>query len=242
MKQVGTIQSLYRYPVKAMRAEPLKEATLRWTGVEGDRQYAFVKNDSLRTFPWFSARDVSELVLYTPRFANPEKIHESAVIVTTPDGRDLPVDSPDLLEMLTAGRRYSAHLMQLSRGCYDAMPVSLISTATLRQVGHWLDMELDPRRFRPNILLDLEEDVPFGEETWVGRGLVVGHEDSPVRLRVIRRNQRCAVPTIDPETGQRDPRVLKALTDRRDECAAVYAAVEQIGTIRPGDPIFLADG
>jgi hypothetical protein len=46
----------------------------------------------------------------------------------------------------------------------------------------------------PNILVEAADPAPFVEDRWVGCGLRVGG----VRLRVDKRDGRCAVITIDP--------------------------------------------
>jgi uncharacterized protein YcbX len=38
---VGTVDSLWRYPVKSMRGEELEEAFVGFAGVYGDRYFAF---------------------------------------------------------------------------------------------------------------------------------------------------------------------------------------------------------
>ena len=43
---------------------------------------------------------------------------------------------------------------------------------------------------------------------------------------------------LDPETGARDPAVLRSVAQRLDADAGVYATVKVQGTIRVGDPIF----
>lgn len=53
---LGTVVALNRYPIKSMQAEPLVVADLFWTGLHGDRQYAFVKADNASAFPWLTGR------------------------------------------------------------------------------------------------------------------------------------------------------------------------------------------
>jgi uncharacterized protein len=45
--------------------------------------------------------------------------------------------------------------------------------------------------------------------------------------------------TIDPETGQTEPRVLRHVTKAHDGMAGVYAAVLIEGVVRQGDQIHL---
>ena len=45
--------------------------------------------------------------------------------------------------------------------------------------------------------------------------------------------------TMDPETGERDPAVLRQIAKRRDNCAGEYASVVTPGTVAVGDPVVL---
>jgi uncharacterized protein YcbX len=54
---VGRVESLWRYPVKSMRGEELREAYLTAKGVYGDRRYAFLSTGARKDFPYFTARE-----------------------------------------------------------------------------------------------------------------------------------------------------------------------------------------
>src|SRR6188768_4108230 len=99
---VGHVAQLNRFPVKSMAGEPLQVAEIDWQGVEGDRQYGFYFRDSRSRFPWLTGRDVSELVLYSARFADPGAPKTARVKIAAPDGWHGHVDDPELLEWLSA--------------------------------------------------------------------------------------------------------------------------------------------
>ncbi len=235
---VGRVKAIMRYPVKSMRGESLQQAGIYWYGIEGDRRYAFVKSASMNGFPWLTGRDVPEMLLYTPRFLDTANVKESPVDVMTPSGATLPLDSPELLAELTKRSERTIHLIHLSTGCHDAMTLSFLSTTTAEALGQEAGLSLDPRRFRPNLLVELADGSPFGEERWIGSTVQIGEGDRAVRIRVDRRNVRCAMTNIDPDTAERDPRVLKTIVRLRDECAAVYGTAERPGAVRVDDPIY----
>ena len=70
---VGRVDSLWRYPVKSMRGEELAEAYVGFSGVYGDRLYAFRSSASPVGFPFLTGREQEEMILYRPRFRHPEK-------------------------------------------------------------------------------------------------------------------------------------------------------------------------
>ena len=57
MTTIGTVESLWRYPVKSMRGEELNEIFAGYAGVYGDRLFAFESSANRRGFPFFTGRD-----------------------------------------------------------------------------------------------------------------------------------------------------------------------------------------
>ena len=73
MSIIGTVESLWRYPVKSMRGEELDEMFAGYSGVYGDRLFAFRSSASPTGFPYLTAREQHEMLQYRPRFRQPEK-------------------------------------------------------------------------------------------------------------------------------------------------------------------------
>jgi uncharacterized protein len=46
---------------------------------------------------------------------------------------------------------------------------------------------------------------------------------------------------INPDSSERDPRVLKTIVQMRDECAGIYGSVQRIGRACAGDAIYLIE-
>lgn len=244
---VGHVAALYRYPVKSMRGEELDEARLAWQGIEGDRRYAFVQSEDRSDFPWLTARQVPTLVRYAPYFVDAEHPAESAVRVRTPDGLDLPVEGEALLAHIGSLFPRPFHLVHLpEERAMDAAAVSLISTATIAGLGTLIGRELEPRRFRPNILVApnavTEDADPYPEAAWLGRSLVLGEGPAAPRIHIEALDQRCKMVNVAPETGTRGPDDLLAAMVRADRLnAGIYARVERPGLIEVGAPVWLAN-
>ena len=235
--ECGVISGLYRYPVKSMRGESLSEAHLDWHGLDGDRRYAFVRQGANSGFPWFTGRDLSQLLLYTPRFLQPQDLKQSSIVVATPTGHDLPLEAPELAEELQQACGQAIFLFKLGRGAYDSQVLSLMSTASVAALGESAGMNLGSSRFRQNILIETRDGRPFQEEEWLDRVLAFGPDLDGPRIRLNRRIIRCVMINIDPHTAERDARVLKTVAQSRDNGAGIYASVERSGTIRVGDPV-----
>jgi uncharacterized protein YcbX len=220
------VVALYRYPVKAMAAEALESAELGWAGLVHDRRYAFVQSEHRGDFPWLTIRQVPALTTYVPT------VVDGAVTVRTPGGRELDVASGELAGELAGAHGGPVHLMRSSRGLFDAFPVSVISLQTVAAIGALAGRELEPLRFRPNLVIDAPGEE-FPEEALVGRELRIG----AARIRLDVRDERCMVINFDPRTAERDPAVLRTVAQQRDQCAAVYGSCVEPGAVRLGDAV-----
>src|SRR5688572_11751072 len=73
VKTVGTVESLWRYPVKSMSGEALAEAFMGFSGVYGDRCYAFRNSAARKGFPYLNANVQPQMLLYQPKFRHAER-------------------------------------------------------------------------------------------------------------------------------------------------------------------------
>ena len=263
MRVLGRIESLWRYPVKSMRGEKLHEVFAGFPGVYGDRAYAFHCSAAPKGFPFFTARDQEQMLLYratyrhgermalpsnwaeaealgsgvTPLYAGPV---DRMVDVMTPSGEVLSVDHPRLIELLLDGGQdgHVLSLLRSERALTDCRPISLISLQTVQQLSLEAGVELDERRFRANLYVDLPEDEGFAEDTWINRRLRIG---AKVEIVVLARDARCKMITLNPDTGQSNPDILRCVAKGHQGKAGVYAAVVVEGMIRAGDAIALPE-
>src|SRR3954469_2530430 len=73
MSRVGTVESVWRYPVKSMCGEELSQIFAGYAGVYGDRLFAFESSASPAGFPFFTGREQRQMIRYRPRFRDPAK-------------------------------------------------------------------------------------------------------------------------------------------------------------------------
>ena len=263
MSIIGKVDSLWRYPVKSMRGEELQEAFVGFSGVYGDRLYAFRSSVAPKGFPYLTGRELAKMLLYQPRYRNPEGMikppnlaeaeaigpgltplypdsSEIALDVETPLGDRLAIGDARLIDLLRAEicESHELTLLRSDRAMTDCRPVSLFSIHTARQLGEELGTSLDKRRFRANIYLDLKSGIGFDEDTLVSRTLRVGAKTT---IAVMDRDTRCKMITLDPNTGQQNAEIMKQLAHAHETKAGVYGVVLIEGTIRPGDDISLMD-
>jgi uncharacterized protein len=261
MRIVGKIESVWRYPVKSMRGQDLQEAFLGFAGVYGDRLYAFHDAGAPKGFPYLTGREQESMLRYRPVFRHPERAarpinlaeaetmapgvtpvygtrEDLTVDVETPSGERLAIDDPGLIAMLREGlrERHDLTLLRSDRSMTDCRPVSVFSLQTVRQLGKEMGLDLDKRRFRANIYIELESGDAFGENDFVGRRLRLGNK---AVLTVTDRDPRCKMITLDPDTAEANPDIMRRLARGHEGNAGVYGAIVVEGLVRPNDEITL---
>ena len=262
MTTIGTVESLWRYPIKSMGGEAMTEMFMGFSGIYGDRCYAFKNSAARKGFPYLNANVQQQMLRYRPQFryagraAKPPNLNEAAKIapgvtpanaepddlmldVVTPSGAVVAVDDPALIAMLREGLRGENHLtlVRSDRALTDCRPVSLISLQTVRQVEAESGIPVDKRRFRANVYFDLASGDGFAEDELVGRRLRIG---SRAVVMVLERDPRCKMISLDPETGEHDPEILRKVVQAHGNFAGVYCAVLVEGLLKKGDLIELA--
>src|ERR1044071_7284885 len=160
MNIVGKVESVWRYPVKSMRGEELNEAFAGFSGVYGDRLFAFHSSASSKGFPYLTAMEQRKMLLYRPRFRHPDKAArpvnlaeaeslgpgvnpmsadetELMVDVETPNGETLAINDPALIRNLREGvaKPPDLKLLRSERAMTDCRPISLISLQSTRKLG-----------------------------------------------------------------------------------------------------------
>lgn len=220
------VADLWRFPVKSLGGEQVRRAFLGPFGILGDRRHAVI--DAAGT-P-LSARRARALLGYRARARDSEG--GEGALVTPPDGPVLSWDDPALAASLSTALGRPVRLASSGLGLHDAAPVHVVTTASLEAAGAWVEGDIDRRRFRANVIVETEAAEPFAEAGWPGASLALG-EGGPL-LAVVSPTERCAVTTFDPDTLERDPRVLAGLTRDRENLFGVYARVRRPGWVRVG--------
>src|SRR6266513_590752 len=228
MSIVATVESLWRYPVKSMRGEELDEMFAGYSGVYGDRLFAFKSSASPKRFPYLTGREQRQMLRYRPRFRDPDKaarpinlteaeslsanpvsadLADLMVDVETPTGETVAIDDPKWIDMLREG---------------------------VEETG----TPVDKRRFRANVYVNLASAEGFAENAFVGRSLRIGPK---LVVTILERDPRCMMITLDPDTGEKTPAILQQVAQSHDGMAGVYGAVMVEGMLHKGDSVELLD-
>ena len=207
----GTIETIWRYPVKSLAAESLAFAEVEADGIAGDRSAAMLVSspEHARTGKPWRGKESNRLHL-APDL-------DAGLGVAKAAGVDV---------LLAAGERF-----------FDLRPISLIFDTWIADVAALAGRDIDPQRYRPNLYAVADPAFTAREPALVGRTLAIG----VVRLRVSDTIGHCVTTTYDVQTGESDPNILRVVAQQRANTVGIYCTVERTGTIATGDPIVLVE-
>jgi uncharacterized protein len=227
---LGSVQALYRYPVKSMLGESLQSVSFEPRGLSGDRLWAveddegkFGSGKSTRRF-----RRMEGLLQYGARYVGDQPL------ILTPGGQELLADGQESAADLSA--RIGCHL-RITRedniSHFDEGPVHLLTTSALHLLSHLRGQNIDPSRLRCNVLLQTSTDAGHIESTWIGRQVSLGPS---VRLEIVKPMPRCVMVDMAQRNLEADGEILNAIT-RADSnvCFGVLTTVLIAGEVRVGD-------
>jgi len=258
-----TVAAIFTSPVKSLALLQPKSVTVGRSGIVEDRRFHLIDADGRL----LTQRQVGGLALVQAGYS----AESEELIIQFPDGPRLagPTELGSPVSTTMWGRRVSGKEIAgdwneaLSSFCgapvrlvktdnpgdsYDEYPMSLLSQASIDKLGNFLTENVadalgeapkfEGRRFRPNFLLD--GCSPHEEDSWLGGVVQIGPD---LRVRLVALDPRCAITTLDPDTGERDFNVPKLLQSYRPNTRAsyfgVYGSVEAAGTVSVGDAVEL---
>jgi uncharacterized protein YcbX len=120
---------------------------------------------------------------------------------------------------------------------FDLAVVHLLTTATIDRLRTlYPSGRFEPRRFRPNIVIDTGTAEGFVENTWVDRTISIG---DGVRIRITDDCPRCVMTTLPQGDLPKDPGILRTAAQHNGVHVGVYAEVISAGKVRRGSQVRL---
>ena len=239
----ATVQQICRYPVKGLNGEPLERVTLTpGQGIPDDRRFVIAYGLGTGARPGFFQLTQEERLAQLRVAFDPA----GPTLTLSRQGRQVVSADPcDQTGRMLLNQFFAGFLAGSPRGTpsfretdgsnRDAAlpnPVSIINLASVRDLERVARQEVDPRRFRGNILID---GLPAWKEfAWLDREIRIGG----ARLRVFDRIERCAATNVNPDSAERDmniPLTLRKGFGHID--MGVYAEVLDSGEVAPGDEV-----
>jgi uncharacterized protein YcbX len=237
----GTVLELWRWPVKSMGGERVLAARMDERGLGGDRTHA-VEYEHKGEWKPLTAREAPRLLAWRASYpfargAGLRPEDPPAATVTAPDGHAWAWGDPRLLRALRDDLGRPVRLRRDVRGIQDLERSVLVTTeASLRALAAELGTEIDRRRFRANLLLELDAPA-WAELAW--EGAILRCAGGTV-LRFLHPCVRCAIPTRDPVTQAKWPELLRHLDANHQRHFGINARVVRSGRVAQGDAVEIA--
>jgi uncharacterized protein len=207
MPLIGTLRSIWRYPIKSLAAVELRNVQIDEDGIPGDRTRALIVREG------------------HARLNKPYRGKEHNLLHTT--------GTLERAQSFAAQAGVVVEAQSDQPHYFDCAPISLIVDRWLDEASDLVGYALEPLRFRPNLFAHAAVEFNAAECDLVSATLTIGN----VELRVREPIERCVTPTYDLQSGKSDPNVLRAITEHRDACLGIYCDVAIPGRISVGDQI-----
>ncbi len=207
------VAELWRYPVKSLRGEALDSVDVLADGFRGDRRCQVRAGDG----SLITARTRPALLALAATMGEDE--------MPLVDGE--PWHSDHVLAAVRAAAGDGARVEPSGEGRFDETALMVATDGAVASLG------VDRRRLRPNIVVGGVEGL--AERDWPGRQLAIGD----LLVDVDHLCERCVITTIDPDTQELDPDVLRRINSGYDKLFALNCNVAQPGRIAVGDPVEL---
>jgi uncharacterized protein YcbX len=206
------VAQLWRYSVKSLRGEPLDSADVLADGIRGDRSTQVVDHKGAR----MTGRTAKRLLGLQSGLGEGGE--------PTIDGH--PWRSETALDLIRDAAGPGADLAPLGRH-FDDRSILITTDGAIAALG------VDGRRLRPNIFIEGVDGL--AENGWIGQRLRLGG----VELDVVGRCERCVMTTIDPDSLEVDPGVLRRINDEFETYMGVLCDVATAGELKIGDEVEL---
>ncbi|MDA2384321.1 MOSC domain-containing protein [Bacillus cereus] len=236
---IGELKEIVRHPIKSFRGENVQQTYIASYGLYGDRSHAFL--DETRPGKYLTATQLPEMIGYKAGFIGEESLDIYPPIkIISPEGKIYKWGDQELLTELEQksnrkikGIQYSPQ--QVPLGAIEEEHVLIVTDTSLKEMSTLCGKDVNHRRFRPNLVFSLYENIPFAEDTWFGKCIRIGE----VELEIVRHCERCMIITIDPNTLTLEKKLLKTVVQKRNNHFGVYASVIKSGKVNVGDSIVL---
>jgi len=237
-RRAGYVVGIFRYPVKTMQGEELTKTYITKQGILGDRAYAVeLLNEKIgqRKDP----NKYSKLIMMKASYTTEPTIDRiPPAQITTPSGLRITTDDKDAGEKLSREIGMDVRVVkQMERPFHDSHPIHIITTNTLNSMKRITGInDFTHNRFRPSLLLHVEDEEAFPEDSWVGKTIAIGDE---VNLYVRKRCIRCFVITLAQPNLSYNPLILRFVEERHGGSMGVNCLVEKEGMVKVGDAVYV---
>ncbi len=240
---LGSVSQLWRYPASSLAGERRDAISVDTATVDGDRLFGLVDASDGEIARPDRGPKWHKVPLIRTRLSEDRRLE-----VAVPGGDWMPAPDPrsdhaisEFLGFEAAIRPYFQenaapdYAGPLTAERYNRAPIHLLTTASLARLkALHPEGTPDPRRFRPNILVDMDPvEGSFPETEWIGRKLAIGD----LLVTVSEPCRRCGFTIIAQDGFDNDPGILRNLVRHNAHNIGVYCTVDRPARVEIGAPM-----
>src|SRR6266581_1091610 len=267
--EVGSVVSLWHYPVKSMMGEELNATEVTERGLLGDRAYALVDSFDGKAATAKNPRKWPRLFDFAATFVEPARplAKLPPVRIALPDGTAVTSDQGDLNQILSKALDREVTFRAAPRGAVNAdeywpdmegldhrdtvtdftlpegtfFDVAMVHLLTTATLDRLRELYPEGRFEVRRFRPNIVVQLGSGEKGFVENDWIrcTVHVGDEVRLNITGPCPRCVMTTLSQGDLPKDPSILRTAAQHNHVNVGVYAAVGRVGTIRRGDPVRL---
>lgn len=264
---VGSVASLYRYPVKSMQGEELNRTEVTSRGLAGDRAYALVDSSDGKVASAKNPKKWPNLFDFRASYTELPHADKDArpARIVFPDGSDAVTGQPDLDRLLSSaiGRAVNLRASAPEKAVLEeywpdieGLPHRDHVTDESLPAGTFFDCAVvhllttttidSLRQLYPQGRFEVRRFRPnvvvalSGPAKGFPENDWVGKEiqlGNEVRLRITMPCGRCVMTTLAQADLPKDAGILRTAVQHNKGGVGVYASVVHGGQVRRGDPV-----
>ena len=268
--EVGSVVSLWHYPVKSMMGEELNATEVTERGLLGDRGYALVDRSDGKAATAKNPRKWPRLFDFRAAYIEPVRVAAKVppVRIALPDGTTVTSDQGDLNQILSKALNREVTLRAAQSGAVTAeeywpdlegldyrdtvtdfplpegtfFDCAMIHLLTTATLDRLQELYPQGRFDVRRFRPNLVVQLASGEKGFAENDWV-GHTlaiGDVVSLSITGPCARCVMTTLAQGDLPKDSGILRTAAQHNQVHVGVYAAVARGGTIRRGDPVRIA--
>src|SRR5712664_4302349 len=265
--ELGSVVSLWRYPVKSMMGEELNATEVTERGLLGDRAYALVDSSDAKVATAKNPGKWPRLFDFRATFIESARAAAKVppVRIELPDGTTVASDQGDLSQILSKALKREVTFRAAQRGAVNAeeywpdmegldhrdtvtdftlpegtfFDIAMVHLLTTATLDHLRELYPQGRFEVRRFRPNIVVQLASGEKGFA-ENTWVGHTlaiGTAVRMKITVPCGRCVMTTLAQGDLPRDPGILRTAAQHNHVNVGVYAAVVRGGAIRRGDPV-----
>ena len=266
MNNIGSVASLFRYPVKSMAGEQIKETVITKKGLLGDRSYALIDSATKKVVSAKNPRKWKNIFMYYAKYINePSENNITEVEITFPNKSTIQSTQDDINQVLSLAFDSKLQLtsivpkkVQLEECFADIEEIKQHGSITDANMANGTFFDLGTIHILTTSTIKKLEKLYSDGNFHINRfrpnividlnSEIIGFIENDwvgknisigkeVILKIKEPCPRCVMTTLEQDNLPKDINILKTIIKNNKGNLGIYADVIQGGTIKDDDLI-----